>query len=105
MFIKYQLEDGSELLIESAESGGVVKASALGDKIQDAQKTFEQALKSVKGSALMLRKQFADAQADEVTVTFGLKATGELGEHIFAVAKAGVEANYSVTLKWKKPGA
>lgn len=103
MFIKYQLEDGAVLWVESAESeGGVVRASAIGDKFQEAQQNFEQALESAKQSALTLRKQFEAAQADEVTVTFGLKATGELGGNIFAVGKAGVEANYTVTLKWKK---
>jgi hypothetical protein len=37
---------------------------------------------------------------DEVEVTFGLKATGELGN--FAVAKAGAEASYTITLTWKR---
>jgi len=32
---------------------------------------------------------------DKVEVAFGLKATGEVGN--FAVAKAGAEANYTVT--------
>lgn len=35
-------------------------------------------------------------------ITFGLKATGEVGNNIFAVGKAGVEANYKVTLRWHK---
>jgi len=42
-----------------------------------------------------------DVQADEVEVQFGLKATREFGNNMFAVGKAGVEANYEVTLKWK----
>jgi hypothetical protein len=37
---------------------------------------------------------------DEVKVTFGLKATGDLGN--LAVAKVGAEANYTVELTWKK---
>jgi len=37
---------------------------------------------------------------DEVEITFGLKASGELGSLV--IAKAGVEANYSVKLTWKK---
>jgi hypothetical protein len=37
---------------------------------------------------------------DEVEVTFGLKATGEVGS--FAVAKANAEANYKVKLTWKR---
>ena len=46
-----------------------------------------------------LRSGFSD-QADEVEVSFGLKASGELGS--FMIAKVEAEANYSVTLKWKK---
>jgi hypothetical protein len=33
-------------------------------------------------------------------MTFGLKATGEVGN--FAVAKACAEANYTVKLTWKR---
>ena len=102
MFIKYLLEDGSELWIESSESeGGIVNAS-VGEKFVDAQQEFTRALDSVKSSALTLRKKFEDSLADEVEVTFGLKATGEIGNYIFAVGKAGMEANYTVTLKWRK---
>jgi hypothetical protein len=101
MFIKYQLEDGSELWVESSDESGVVRAS-VGDKFQEAQQSFVNALESAKQSALLLRRQFEEALADEVEITFGLKATGEIGNNIFAVGKAGVEANYTVTLKWKK---
>ena len=37
---------------------------------------------------------------DEMEVTFGLKAAGELGN--FAVAKASAEANYAVKMTWKR---
>jgi hypothetical protein len=35
-----------------------------------------------------------------MTVQFGLKASGDLGS--LAIGKVGSEANYAVTLKWKK---
>jgi len=38
--------------------------------------------------------------SDEVKVTFGLQATGEVGN--FAVAKVGTEASYTVKLTWKR---
>lgn len=102
-YLKYTLEDGSDLLIEILEpnNGGIVKAS-LDDKVQQAQQTFDQALESVRQSALQIRKKLHDVRADEVEVKFGLKATGELGNNMFAVGKAGIEANYEVTLKWSK---
>lgn len=100
-YLKYKLDDGSELLVElPEESGGIVRAGNVGEKIEEAKQTFDQALDGVRMSALQLRKKFHDLQADEVEVKFGLKATGELGN--FAVGKVGVEANYEVTLKWSK---
>jgi Trypsin-co-occurring domain 1 len=39
----------------------------------------------------------------EVEVTFGLKATGEVGN--IAIAKAGAEANIEVRLKWMRSSA
>jgi hypothetical protein len=38
-----------------------------------------------------------------VEVTFGLKASGEVGG--FLVARATMDANYAVTLKWKQKEA
>ncbi len=101
-YLRYTLEDGSELLIEAPASEGGVTRAGLGDKIEQAKTTFDAALDSVRLSALQIRKKLHDVQADEVEVKFGLKATGEFGNNMFAVGKAGVEANYEVTLKWKK---
>jgi hypothetical protein len=101
-FIRYTLEDGSELLIEATGSEGGVVRAGLSEKIETARTSFDTALDSVRLSALQIRKKLHDVQADEVEVKFGLKATGEFGNNVFAVGKAGVEANYEVTLKWKK---
>ncbi len=101
-FIRYTLEDGSELLIEATGSEGGVMRAGLSEKIEIARTTFDAALDSVRLSALQIRKKLHDVQADEVEVKFGLKATGEVGNNTFAIGKAGVEANYEVTLKWKK---
>jgi hypothetical protein len=101
-FIRYTLEDGSELLIEATGSEGGVVRAGISEKIEIAKTSFDAALDSVRLSALQIRKKLHDVQADEVEVKFGLKATGEIGNNMFAVGKAGVEANYEVTLKWKK---
>jgi len=99
-YIEYELEDGTTVLIESSEpESGVVKASTRGGiRIAPAKKKFEEALAGVKPWATALRRQLNDLVADEVEVTFGIKAVGEAG--IFAVGKVGTEANYEVTLKW-----
>ena len=102
-YLEYQLEDGTTILVETdqPQAAGVVKASRSdreGNVITSVSQKFEDALASVKKSALALRGQLMEARADEVTVTFGLKATGEGGN--FAIGKVGIEANYTVTLKW-----
>jgi hypothetical protein len=101
-YIEYELEDGTTLLVESSEPqvGGVVRASrdAEGNIIKRASQTFEAALAKIKPWAAALRDQLDSVEADEVEVTFGIKAVGEAGN--FAVGKVGAEANYEVTLKW-----
>lgn len=103
-YIEYQLEDGTTILVQTEEpkSGGVAKAGRgdrLGNVIASVNQKFEDALSGVKKSALVLRRQLEEMRADEVEVTFGLKATGELGN--FAVGNVKADANYTITLKWK----
>ncbi len=108
---EYTLEDGTVLYIEVDET---LEANALIDNATTkreisiikapSHKTgvvlgFEEALASIKKSMLAMKAAFEAARADEVTVTFRLKASGEMGG-AFVVAKSGVEANYEVTLKW-----
>ena len=100
-YIEYELEDGTTVLVETSEpERGVVKAArdADGNLIKRASQKFEAALAAVKPWAASLRRQLNDLVADEIEVTFGLKAMGEAGN--FAVGKLGGEANYEVTLKW-----
>jgi hypothetical protein len=78
----------------------------LGDKVEQARTSFDTALDSVRmiqceSLPCKSAKKLHDVQADEVEVKFELKAKGEFGNNMFAVAKAGIEANYEVTLKWE----
>ena len=99
-YVEYELDDGSVLYVEVDEAEqGLVKASRESGEPVRAEKKFGDALEGVKKSAKAMMAKFRELQADEVELTFGLKAAGELGN--FAVAKASVEANYEVTLKWK----
>ena len=101
-YIEYELEEGITILIESEEqkSSGVTKVSRDkdGNVIKKTDATFQNALAGVKKSASHLREQLNELKADEVEVTFGLKAIGEAG--IFGISKMGMEANYTVRLKW-----
>ena len=103
-FIKYELDDNTTLLVQAPEGftpKGPVKAAA-GDEegVTRSTKTFQQAMEPFHQGALWMLEKLKDLQADEVELKFGLITTGELGN--FAIGKVGVEANYEVTLKWKK---
>ncbi len=113
-YIKYQTADGGTVLVEiegEAEAaipkGGVVRAGRVGEAVQDAveevQTRFEDAMEVVRRNAQTIIgkvKEGLTDPPDEVEVTFGLKATGELGN--FAVAKVSAEANYTVKMTWKQ---
>ena len=105
-FIEYELEDGLTILVEAPEPEaiGVIQAArgADGNVILKAGQKFGEALEGVVAQARLLREKLQALRADEVEVSFGLRTTGEVGN--FAVGKIGVEANYTVTLKWKNPG-
>ena len=99
-YVEFTLSDGSTVIIESDEDeSGVVKAG-LGDAVERAGEMFEQAIENARKSAMVIVDKMRELEPDEVEVTFGLKASGELGNIV--VAKAGVEASYSIKLKWKK---
>jgi hypothetical protein len=113
-YIQYQTADGGTVLVEvedkaddAVSKGGVVQASrgveAVKDAIEKVETRFEDAMDTVRQNAQTIIDKVKEGLTDppdEVEVTFGLKATGELGN--FAVAKAGAEANYSVKMTWKR---
>lgn len=111
MFIEFPLEDGGSITIEVDEKlvkyqDGLIEASRGEDKLLAvADKTFDAAVETVRNAAdVLINKMRSLHQApDEIEVTFGLKATGELGGTFF-VAKASMDANYTVKLKWSVNG-
>jgi len=104
--VEFPLEDGSSMLVEVDEpepEGGVVRAARPGEIVARSQQTFEQALEKVKPAAgLVIQKlRSLSDPPDEIDVEFGLKLSAEAGAALLAAA--GVEANYRITLRWKKP--
>jgi Trypsin-co-occurring domain 1 len=99
-FVKYELDDGSEVYFESAEAslvslrGGdaeVVDAGKLGDRLSHIAEAADQVSKG-------LRERL---KPEEIELEFGVKISGEVGWWFFA--KASGEASINVTLTWKKP--
>jgi hypothetical protein len=102
-YVEFTLPDGSSVFIESDDTeSGTVKAGRLSDVTKQAQETFENAVENAHKAVLIVLDKVQELlQApDQVEITFGLKASGELGTLV--VAKAGIEANYSVKLMWKR---
>ncbi len=107
-YVEFQLEDGTSILIESAEekksSGGGFVPTARGNEepTEKAKVTFEQAVQNVRGSADLLVSKLRDLSQppDEMEVTFSLKASAEVGT--LFVAKGGAEASYHVSLRWRR---
>ena len=119
-YMEFELENGETIIMEMDEMphppsatadvamGGELVEASLADEgnlpkvVVKANRTFNQALSQIRNSANLIVTRLRDLSdpPDEVEVTFGLKASGEVGNII--VAKGALEANYTVTLKWKK---
>jgi len=93
--IEVMLPDGYEAQMPTPLTRGGGEEESL-----KSSKTFQEALGPFFLAALWMKEKMHDLAADETELKFGLVTTGELGN--FAIGKVGVEANYEVTLKWKK---
>lgn len=100
--VEYSLEEGGSILVEAdvPEASGFERVSRVGDIVK-ATKTFDEALNRVKPAAQKIIHKLRDLAdpPDEVTVTFGIKLGAKAGA---LIAAADVEANYTVTLVWKR---
>jgi hypothetical protein len=96
-FVRFTLDDGSEVMFESAESDLVAPRGGPPDVREGGRLTARlqgvaEAAEEVAGS---LRSRLAP---DEVSLEFGLKVSGEVNWWFFA--KAAGEGTIKVTLKW-----
>jgi hypothetical protein len=100
--VEFPLESGDSVLVEVNEPDNSDDRISIRDELtHKAQQTFEAALERVKpvASAIMTKVRSLNEPADEVEVKFGLKMSAELGA---IVASGTAEANYEITLKWKR---
>lgn len=100
-YVEYEIENGETILIVSSSlsSEGLIEVGARNTLVEKSKVKFSEAFDAVKLQAQVLKEEISELEADEVKVKFGLVTTGELGN--FAIGKAGLEANYEITLKWK----
>ena len=108
-YIQFGESDDQRILVEvdalETEEEGIVRAG-LRDKIQDSVATAQSSLQAALGQiistnahALLAAVADLDSRPTQMELTFGVKATRELGN--FTVAKAGAEANYTIRLVWQ----
>jgi len=103
--IEFPLEAGGSIVIEVDEpepEGGVVRVARPGEVAEQARETFEAALERLKpaSNAIIGKLRSLSDPPDEVVVEFGLKMNAQIGAVV--IASAGAEANYKVTLTWKR---
>ena len=106
-YVKFTLEDGTVVYIESSDapkgSGSLIPSRGVGDTVEHVTASFEKSVESVRKMASSLITNLRDGfeeKPTEITVSFGLKASADLGNLV--VARTGVEANYNVSLRWSK---
>ncbi|MCB0011844.1 MAG: hypothetical protein KDE34_08085 [Anaerolineales bacterium] len=101
-FVRYELDDETTLLVEidEAETATIRAGRESANVIVEAQTRFREALKGARAAATSVLDELDSLPVESMDITFNLKAVGEAG--IFCVGKLGMEANYQVTLRWKR---
>ena len=102
---KFPLKNGGVVAVEVEASdlggGRVMRGSAPADALAVANDSFETALESVRAAAegILDKLRNLAQPPDEVGVEFGVKMNAETGA---IIAKASGEANFKISLTWKK---
>lgn len=91
---QYELEDGTTVLFEYEPTGAFQLAGP-----EDIAGRIKAATVPALRAAREVLDQARDLSPDEVSVSFGIKVSGEAN---FLVAKAATEANFEVTLTWTR---
>ena len=97
-FVRYTLEDGSQVVFESAESDLVQLHGGEPDVVDGGrlQTRLEAVAAAAEQVAASLRSRL---RPEEIALEFGLKVSGEVNWWFFAKNQA--EGTIKVTLKWK----
>ncbi|RMH74545.1 MAG: hypothetical protein D6681_23015 [Calditrichaeota bacterium] len=100
--VEFPLESGGTILVEVdvPEEPGMVPAGR-GEVMQRAQQTIETAMEKIRpvAQAIIDKLRALHDPPDQVQVELGLKMSAEAGA---IIAASSVEANFKVTLTWKR---
>lgn len=102
---RFPLSTGGSVVVEMDDAASAPQKTMRGgvaaDAIAKASQTFDEALDGVRSASEAMLAQLASlAQPpDELAIEFGIKLNAETGA---VIAKAAAEANFTVSLKWKR---
>ena len=100
--VEFPLEEGGSVFVEAESLGGeATRGMRPRELAGEASQTLEAALTRVQPAAVAIvdrLRALADAP-DEIEVEFGITLSAELGAF---VAKASGDANFRVSLRWKR---
>jgi hypothetical protein len=108
--VEFPLEGGGSIVIEATDeptraSTGFLRGEDARPAPQAAAQSFDASVEGVRRSAELLVSKLRGLSnvPDEMTISFALSASGELGG--LTVSKGGNEANFNVMLKWQREGS
>ncbi len=102
--MKFKLEDGTTVYIESTESPRGSSGLLPGGKGEHGDHpaiSFDQSIVAVRKMTASLINNLRKGQTeepDEIQINFGLKASAEVDGLV--IARGGVEANFNVMMRW-----
>jgi Trypsin-co-occurring domain 1 len=101
-----EVDEAGSLLATGEQSAGLRRwaRDQAGEAVAVAQSGFEEAVRravSVNAAAFLAAADALERPPSEMEITFGLKATGEVGN--LAVGKVAGESNYQVRMVWRRP--
>lgn len=97
--IKYELEDGTEIFIESNLDARGVEYLSSDEEFIVADEKFESLISKVKPVSELIMNSLKDLNnPDEIEVAFGMKFGGKAG---IIFASVDSEATFNLKLKWK----
>ncbi|MFP5264098.1 MAG: CU044_2847 family protein [Blastocatellia bacterium] len=102
--VEFPLEDGGSMVVEvedPAPGVGTLRGAHPVEVAERAAQTFETSLAKIKpaAAAIIAKLREMSDQPEQVAVEFGIKLSGAAG---VVLASTAVEANFRVTLTWKR---
>jgi hypothetical protein len=106
-YVEFPLGGGGSIVIEAKDepartATGFLRAEDARPAPNTAAQSFDASVEGVRRSAELLVSKLRGLSSvpDEMTISFALSASGELGG--LTVSKGGNDANFNVMLKWQR---